>query len=218
VDLTRLRGWVAFLSRADSARSRQHSPHQFPLLAFAGGRSTRCAPLFVHVDTSDASLAPPFFPFRRCFFHLYHHQYKPFLPPSSHPCPIFEHPQVLEGDGTIEEDEQNEDSDAEKDMDDGHRPLREISRRLAVMKDRAMLVNSEASAYIISSVALLSPSAVKASWGPVPMNLTQQPSPVLHTSRTSSSGSLSVVDSRFVYPASSKSSSMAYTCHAQRDE
>ena len=218
MDSTHLRGWDAFRSRADLARSRQHSPHQFPLLTIAGVRPMRCAPLFVHVDTSDASLAPPFFPFRRRFFHLYHHQYKPFLPLSSRPHPIFEHQQVLEGDGTIEEDEQNEDSDAEKDMDDGHRPLRKISRRLTVMKDHAMSVNSEASAYVISSVALLSASAVKASWRPVPMNLNQQPLPVLHTSRTSSSGSSSfVVGSGFVYPASSKSSSMVYR-RARRDE
>jgi len=50
---------------------------------------------------------------------------------------------------------------------------------------------------------------------PAPLNLTQQPSPLLHTSRmswgSSSAPSSSAVGSGFVYPSSLKSSSMAYT-------
>ena len=76
-------------------------------------------------------------------------------------------PQVLEGEGTmIKEDEQNQDSDVEKDLDGG-RPLREISKRSTVMKDHAMSMNSEASAYTqnsLSSVAPLSSPAIKGSW------------------------------------------------------
>jgi len=39
----------------------------------------------------------------------------------------------------MEEDKQNEDTDVEKEMeDDGHRPLRDMSKRSMVMKDRTM--------------------------------------------------------------------------------
>jgi hypothetical protein len=93
--------------------------------------------------------------------------------------------QVLEGDGTMEENK------------------------------RTMSMDSEASVYTqnsISSIAPLSLPATKATSRPVPLNLTQQSSPLLHTSLESSSGlSSSAVGSGFVYPASSKSSSMAYT-------
>ena len=44
---------------------------------------------------------------------------------SPHPSP-----QVLEGDGTVVEDKQNEDSDMEMEMeDDSHQPLRDMSKR-----------------------------------------------------------------------------------------
>jgi len=48
-------------------------------------------PLFVHVDTLGASLAPPFFPSHIRFLSLYHQQYMLVVPLSSHPCPIFQH-------------------------------------------------------------------------------------------------------------------------------
>ena len=92
----------------------------------------------------------------------------------------------------MEEDKPNEGSDVEKEIDDdGDRPLREISGRSTLMKDRTMSVDSEASEYTqnsISSVASLSSPATKASSRPAPLNP--------HHS---------------VYPASSNSSSMAYT-------
>ena len=131
---------------------------------------------------------------------------------SPHPLP-----QVLEGDdGTMEEDNQDEDPDVEKEMDDdGHRPLRQMSKRSTVMKNRTMSMDSEASVYTqnsMSSVAPLSSPATKASSRPAPLNLTQQPSPLLHISWGPSSGpSSSAVGSGFIYPASSKSSSMAHT-------
>ena len=52
-------------------------------------------------------------------------------------------PQVLETDGT---------TDVEKEMDDdGDRPLRDISKRSTVMKDRTMWMDSEASVYTQNS-------------------------------------------------------------------
>ena len=116
----------------------------------------------------------------------------------------------------MEEGKQSEDSDVEKEMDgDRDRPLQEISKPSTLMKDRTMLMDSEASVYTqnsISSVAPLSLPATKATSRPAPLNLTQQLSLLLHTSWRSASGSLSsVVGSGFVYPASSKSTSMAYT-------
>jgi hypothetical protein len=86
----------------------------------------------------------------------------------------------------MEEDKPNEDSDVEKEIDDdGDRPLREISKRSTLMKDRTMSMDSEASVYTqnsMSSVAPLSSPATKISSRPAPLNLTQQPSPLLHTS------------------------------------
>jgi hypothetical protein len=79
-------------------------------------------------------------------------------------------PQVLEGDDTMEENKQNKDSDVQKEMDDdGHRPLRDMSKRSAVMKDRTIPMDSK-----------LSSPATKASLILGPLNLTQQPSPLLH--------------------------------------
>jgi len=79
-----------------------------------------------------------------------------------------------------------EDKQTEKEInDDGDRPLREISKRSTLMKDRTMSMDSEASVYTqnsISSVAPLSLLATKATSRPAPLNLTPQPSPLLHTS------------------------------------
>ena len=116
----------------------------------------------------------------------------------------------------MEEDKQNQDSDVQKEMDDDrHRPLRDMSKRSAVMKDRTMSTDSEASLYTqnnISSVVSLSSPATNAKSRSGPLKLAQQPLPLLHTSWGSSSGSSSsAVGSRFAYPVSSKSSSMAYT-------
>lgn len=45
-------------------------------------------------------------------------------------------PQVLEGNGTIEQAKRNVEKDVEKEKDpDGHRLLREMSKRSTVMKD-----------------------------------------------------------------------------------
>jgi len=91
--------------------------------------------------------------------------------------------QVLEGDVTMEEDKQSEDLDIEKEMDDhGDRPLREISKHSTLIKDRTTSMDSEASVYTqncISSGAPLSLPAIKATSRPAPLNLTQQPSPLL---------------------------------------
>jgi len=91
------------------------------------------------------------------------------------------------------EDKQVENLDEEKEMDDE-----------TVMKDHMMSMDSEASVYTqnsISSVApLLSLPATKSTSRPVSLNLTQQLSPLLHTSWGSSSGSSSsAVGSGFVY-------------------
>ena len=112
----------------------------------------------------------------------------------------------------MEEDKQSEDSDID---DDGDRLLLEISKRSTLMKDRTMSMDSEASVYTqnsILSVAPLSLPATKATSRSAPLNLTQQPSPPLRTSWGSSFGSSSsALGSGFVYPASSKLSSMVYT-------
>ena len=123
---------------------------------------------------------------------------------SPHPLP-----QVLEADGTTEE---HGESDVEKEEmdDDGHRPLIEISKRSTVIKDRTMSMDSEASVYTQNSGLSDALPATQAGSRPAPLNLTQQPSPLLHTSWGSGSSS-SAVGSGFVYPASSKSSSMMYT-------
>ncbi|KIM37247.1 hypothetical protein M413DRAFT_448563 [Hebeloma cylindrosporum] len=131
-------------------------------------------------------------------------------PHSPHPLP-----QVLEADGATEDS----DSDAEKEEmemdDDGQQPLRASTKRSTVMKDRTMSMDSEASVYTQNSrlsdaVHHQLPPASSGS-RPAPLNLTQQPSPLLHTSWESSSASSSAVESGFIYPASSKSSSMVYT-------
>jgi len=118
-------------------------------------------------------------------------------------------PQVLEGGGMTEEEKQNLDPDVEKEeMDvDGRQPLHASSKRLTVMKDRTMLMDSEASVYTQNSSRL---SDAHQPTRPAALNLTQQPSPLLHTSWGSGPSS-SAVGSGFVYPNSSKSSSMAYT-------
>jgi len=84
-----------------------------------------------------------------------------------------------------------------------------------------MSMDSEAAVYTqnsMSSVAPLSLPTTKATSRPASLNLTQQPSPLLHTSWGSSSGSSSSTVGRgFVYPALSKSSSMAYTPGVERE-
>ena len=109
-------------------------------------------------------------------------------------------PQVREGDGTTE-------ADMEMKMEDGHRPLRS-SKRSTVMNDRTMFMGSKMSVYTQSGSEL---SDGHQPPRPAPLNLTQQPSTLPHSSRRLSASSSSAVGSGFVYFALSKSSSMACT-------
>jgi len=70
------------------------------------------------------------------------------------------------------------DSDTEKEEidDHGHRPLRASAKRLTVMKDCTMSMDSEASVYTQNSSGL---SDGHQPPRPAPLNLTQQPSPLL---------------------------------------
>ena len=115
-------------------------------------------------------------------------------------------PQVLEADVMMEE-EKSLDLEKEEMDDDGRRPLPASSKRSTIMKDRTMSMDSEASVYTQNSSRL---SDAHQPSRPAPLNLTQQPSPLLHTSWGSGPSS-SAVGSGFVYPDSSKSSSMVYT-------
>ena len=88
-------------------------------------------------------------------------------------------PQVLEGDDTTEEEKQNLDSDVEKEEvdDDGHRPLHVSLKRSTLMKNRTMSMDSKASVYTRNSSKL---SDGHQPLRPAPLNLTEQPSPLLH--------------------------------------
>lgn len=108
---------------------------------------------------------------------------------------------MLEADGTTEEYEDS-DSDVEEEMeemeDDGQQPLRaSTAKRLTVMKNRTMSVDSEASVYTQNSRLSSEDghpqqppvfSSTQASSKPAPLNLTQQPLLLLHTSWGSSAG------------------------------
>ena len=56
-------------------------------------------------------------------------------------------PQVLEGDGTTQEEKQNLDLDLEKLDDDGYPPLHALLKRSTLMKDRTVSMDFEASVY-----------------------------------------------------------------------
>lgn len=91
-------------------------------------------------------------------------------------------PQVLEGDGTTEEEKQNLDSDVGKEAlhNDGRPPLHASSKRSTGMKDRIISMDSEASGVYTRNISRLSDA--HQSTRPAPLNPTQQPSPLLHTS------------------------------------